>query len=386
MQSKREYVNILRAKYRKTISKKRKTELIDELVSNLGYKRKYAIYKLNLPKEKIRKKQSRNRSKRYPSSLKYPLKQVWETVRKPCSKRLKAILPELLYKLMEFKEIDITHEQYEMLCKLSTWKIDDLLKEFKYIKGKSGTKRSKYILNKKIKVRTNFNDINTPGHLEIDTVHHCGERLEGSYAVTLNNIDIETLWSEQECFLSCLKRKVISGIDTVRKRLPFTVCSLDFDNGGEFKNHMLVRYCERNDIDITRSRSYRKNDQCYVEGNNYIDVREVVGYKRYESIQEINLINDIYRNEHRLINNFFSPSMKLISKTRDGGKVTKKYDNAKTPYQRVLDNKNVDESIKVKLREEYKKLNPAQLKRDLDKKLEALSKLARVRKLNQATP
>lgn len=386
MSSKREYVNILRDKYLQAQSKQSKTEIMTELTSNLGYSRKYAIYKLNKPKEGVKIRQKRNRKKVYPSSLKFPLKKIWEINRKPCSKRLKPILPELIYKLRKFNEIAMSDEERDQLCSLSTWKIDELLKEFRVVRGKSGTKRSKYFLNKKIQVRTNFDDVNEPGHIEMDTVHHCGERLEGKYAVTLNNIDIETLWSEQECFLSCLGRKVISSVDSIRRRLPFDVMSVDFDNGGEFKNYKFMMYCEKNQIEITRSRSYRKNDQCYVEGNNYVDVREVVGYKRYESKEEIDLINDIYRNEHRLMNNFFSPSMKLLTKVREGGKITKKYDQAKTPYQRVLDSKYIDKKTKQKLTEEYDKLNPAQLKRDLDRKLEALSRLARVRKLNQATP
>jgi len=296
------------------------------------------------------------------------------------------MIPEMLEVLERFKEINVTATQKGLLTTMGTWTIDQLLKREKgnNPKGIGGTRPSKYLLNKKIKIRVNFDDVKNPGNLEIDTVHHCGERLEGEYAVTLNNIDVQTLWSEQECFLRCLKSKVISGFDLVRKRIPYPVISADFDNGGEFKNYQFVDYCRKNKIEFTRSRSYKKNDQCYIEGNNFVDVRELIGYERYETQKEVNLINDIYRNEHRLLNNFFYPNMKLKVKKRDGAKVTKTYDIARTPYQRVLES-NVSEETKNMLMKEYEKLNPAELKRNIRKKLIHLRQVSRVRKLDRAT-
>lgn len=386
MQSKKEYINILKVQYHQARRKATKSEIINELVTNLAFDRKYAITILNQPKTTLKKVQKRKRQKRYTADLILPLTIIWDILNKPCSKRLRPMIPTMLKVLERFKEIQVTATQKELLIKMGTWTIDRMLRREKGSnrKGIGGTRPSKYMLNKKIKIRVNFDDVHDPGNLEMDTVHHCGEKLEGEYAVTLNNIDIQTLWSEQECFLRCLKSQVISGFDLVRKRFPYPITSADFDNGGEFKNYEFVNYCDRNKIDYTRSRSYKKNDQCYIEGNNFVDVRELTGYERYETKEEVDLINDLYRNEHRLLNNFFYPNMKLKVKKRDGAKVTKTYDTARTPYQRVLES-NVPEETKKMLMKEYEKLNPAELKRNIRKKLTHLKQVSRVRKLDQAT-
>jgi len=383
MQSKKDYLNLLRARYHKAERKVTKSEIINEVLNNIGFVRKYAIVQLNKPKEGVKLKQKRNRKKIYTADLKLPLIKIWDLLNRPCSKRLKPSIPEMLNKLIKFNEIQVTPIQIVLLNSMGSWTIDRLLNNERAVRGIGGTKPSKYLLNKKIKIRVNFDDVQNPGNLEIDTVHHCGERLEGAYAVTLNNIDILTLWSEQECFLRCLRSQVISGFDLVRKRFPYSIISADFDNGGEFKNYQFVNYCERNKIKFTRSRSYKKNDQCYIEGNNFVDVRELIGYERYETKEEVDLINDLYRNEHRLLNNFFYPNMKLKVKKRDGAKVTKTYDNARTPYQRVLES-SVSEVIKSKLREEYENLNPAELNRSIRKKIIHLRQVSRVRKLDRA--
>jgi len=389
MQSKKDYLNVLKSKYHQAKWKRTKTEIINEVINNLGYTRKYAISKLNKPKESLGEKQRRKRKKIYTQDLKIPLVTIWKILNKPCAKRLKPVIEDMISILTKHKELELTSEQKRLLCKMGTWTIDNLLRAEKISKRKGlcGTTPSKYLLNKKIKVRVNFDDIDEPGHLEIDTVHHCGTRLKGNYAVTLNNIDVETLWSEQECFLNCRKKNVIEGFDKIRRRLPFELKSVDFDNGGEFKNYDFVNYCERYKIETTRSRSYKKNDQCYIEGNNYIDVRELIGYLRYGTSKEIEQINNIYRNEHRLLNNFFYPNMKLKVKKRDGAKVTKTYDYARTPYKRILES-NISEEEKKQVINLYEELNPAELKRNLDRKLRILYQLnqsSMVRKLDQAT-
>lgn len=385
MTTKKEYINIQRKKYKQTYSKRVKQAIIDEVIQTLGYNRKYAITKLNQPLEVYVKKRTRKRKKIYTPDLKPALKTIWKILNKPCSKRLKEQLPEMVKVLIKFKEIQLKEGQEELLCQIGSWSIENLLREEKrkFNKGKSGTRPSRYYLNRKIKIRTDFDDIHEAGHLEIDTVHHCGDRLVGVYGVTLNSIDIETLWSEQECFLSNTKRHVISRFDLIRKRLPFNIKSTDFDNGGEFKNYMFINYCEKNNIEPSRSRSYRKNDQCYIEGNNYTDVRDLIGYSRYDTKAEIDLINDIYRNEHRLLNNYFYPNMKLVEKKRYGGKVVKLYDKAKTPYQRLLETNSLSQDKLNEQKHIYENLNPAKLKRDLDAKLHKLAKLLRLENYNK---
>ena len=167
---------------------------------------------------------------------------------------------------------------------------------------------------------------------------------------------------------------VIAAIENIKERLPFSVLGIDSDNGAEFINAHLLRYCEQNQITFTRSRPYRKNDSCFIEQKNYSVIRRAVGYSRYDTDNELNILNELY-GYLRLYVNFFQPVRKLIKKERIGSKVIKRYDEAKTPYQRVLESPNIKEEIKVKLRKEYAMLNPAELKRKITKLQNRLLKL-----------
>ena len=167
---------------------------------------------------------------------------------------------------------------------------------------------------------------------------------------------------------------VFTGIKEIEGRLPFSILGLDSDNGAEFINAHLIRYCEEQKITFTRSRPYRKNDSCFVEQKNWSVIRRAVGYARYDTDEELSILNELYRHL-RLYTNFFQPVRKLIKKERIGSKVIKRYDEAKTPYRRVLESPNIKEEIKVKLRKEYAMLNPAELKRNITKLQNRLLKL-----------
>jgi len=172
---------------------------------------------------------------------------------------------------------------------------------------------------------------------------------------------------------------VFAGIKKIEGRLPFSILGLDSDNGAEFINAYLLRYCEQNQITFTRSRPYRKNDSCFIEQKNYSVIRRAVGYSRYDTDNELNILNELY-GYLRLYVNFFQPVRKLIKKERIGSKVIKRYDEAKTPYRRVLESPNIKEEIKVKLRKEYAMLNPAEIKRKITK---LQNKLLKLNVLNQ---
>ncbi len=140
---------------------------------------------------------------------------------------------------------------------------------------------------------------------------------------------------------------------------------MDSDNGGEFINDELKRYSEKHKITFTRSRPYRKNDSCYVEQKNYTAVRRYVGYFRYDTQVELELLNQLYRVLCPYLN-FFQPQMRLIEKVREGSRVTKRYDEPRTPYRRLLESPDVDGLTKKKLKRQYAKLNPAKLIREIN--------------------
>jgi hypothetical protein len=210
------------------------------------------------------------------------------------------------------------------------------------------------------------------GNIQLDLVEHCGASASGEYINTLSNTDIAYGWWEGEAVMGRGQERTLGAISQARGRYPFDWREIHSDNGSEFINAHLFNYTEKEGLDFSRSRPYKKNDNCLVEQKNWTHVKKFVGYLRYDTEAELNILNDLYRNELRLFKNFFQPVIKLISKVRVGGKIHRKYDVAKTPHQRVMGSKDVLENKKQELKKVYLSLNPAQLKRTIDAKLDML--------------
>lgn len=389
-QSKKEYLVVIRSRYKSCKSRKEKSVIITEVVTNLKVVRKSAIRLLN-QKILVRRKTIRSRKQIYGYDLVKPLKEIWDASGHPCSKRLKPQIPEMIKKLKSFNEIRLYENQEELLKQMSTFTIDSLLEAERDISkkeyGLSGTKRSP-LLKTLIPIRTNFNEEETkePGHTEMDCVLHCGESLSGQYAETLNILDIATHWNEKKIFLNKTKAKIVGAFHEMRtKQFPFPILSTDFDNGFEFVNWVLKGYCDRNNINYTRSRSYHKNDQAHIEGKNYQSVRRVTGYDRITDPSLVVMIDDVYQNEHRLLTNYFYTTLKLKEKVKIDGKNKKRYEGARTPYQRVMESDKIAKDIKDRLREEYGRLNPAALQRSLRRKLDKIKDYRSVTILNLVT-
>jgi len=208
-------------------------------------------------------------------------------------------------------------------------------------------------------------DDERPGFTEVDLVAHCGESTRGEYLHSLDMVDIATRWVELAALPNRGQATVSAAIERCQHRLPFALLGLDSDNRSEFINANLVRYCDAQRITFTRPRPYRKNDQAHVEQKNWTAVRQMVGYDRYEGEAAYRALEALYV-PLRLYLNFFSPVMVLVSKERNGAKVTKRYDQAKTPYQRVLNSPHIDDQAKARLRTQYLSLNPAELLRQIE--------------------
>ena len=159
-----------------------------------------------------------------------------------------------------------------------------------------------------------------------------------------------------------------------RSRSPIPWIEIHPDNDTSFLNWHLFRYVKQENLGFSRSRSYKKNDNCLVEQKNGSHVRKHVGYLRYDTEEELEILRDVYRNELRLFKNFFQPQIKLISKVRTKGKIHRKYDKAETPYKRIIKDPDISKETKQKLNLIYESLNPAELKRAIDKKLDNLYK------------
>jgi len=270
--------------------------------------------------------------------------------------------------LERFGEIRLEDEVREKLLAVSAATCDRLLcseRRKLEIRSRHKTKPGS-LLKHQIPVRT-FSDWNEGrvGFLEIDLVGHDGGVTSGDYCQSLDATDVRSGWTELRALRNKAQVWTQEAIDDVRQKLPFPLLGLDSDNGSEFINAHLLRYCEEHEITFTRSRPWRKNDSCYVEQKNYTAVRKYVGYFRYDTDEQLLLLSRLYE-VLCLYLNFFQPQARLKEKVRQGSRVKKRYDEPKTPYQRLMENQEVDELTKRKLRRKYKKLNPAQLMREIN--------------------
>lgn len=387
MATKKEYIQTLRIRYVNANNRRSKSLIIDEVCANLSKDRKSVIKILNGKGFQDRRRKPVRRPVKYEYKLHIPLSQIWEIAGKPCSINLKPKIPELIKKLEQFEEIKIYEKEKILLCSMSTFTIDRLLKVGRHRqvgKGVNGTKKSP-LLKSLIPIRTNFHEVKEPGHLEQDCVLHCGNSNSGTFAETLNTMDIDTHWLELSAFLHKTNVKTIGAFHEQIDRFPFKIKSTDFDNGIEFVNWKMKEYCDKSKILYTRSRSYHKNDQAHIEERNGHRVRNYIGYGRIETQDIVDLLNNIYQNEFRLLNNFFFSTRKLKEKKKVDKKYSKKYEVAKTPYERVLASKTIKGITKIRLMQEYYKLNPAELKRNLDIKLMKLNEMIWVSKTNLST-
>jgi len=377
LNSKRELVEVVRARYLKA-SKSEKQKILDEFTSATGYHRKYAIRVLKNQLQKCPKRKRTGYKTIYRGEVVQALKQIWEIYGQICSKRLQPFLPEGIRVLERCQEIKLSQDTQELLLRISSASIDRCLRPVRLQRphGLSTTKPGSLLKNL-ISVRTFTEwDEERPGFLEIDLVAHCGNTTEGQYLNTLTCTDLATGWTDVTALLHRSQEAVSEAIHVVRQRLPFPLLGIDSDNGSEFINDLLYRYCLNQKITFTRSRPYQKNDQAHVEQKNWSVVRHTVGYDRWETPQELALLESIYDDLRRYIN-FFQPSCKLIAKERLGNQTLKRYDPAKTPYQRVLERKDISLESKARLINLYVQLNPAELRRRIDQKTAILWKISR---------
>ena len=381
-QSKREYLLAVWFRYQKA-PRKGKSKILDELCANCHYNRKYAIrilQRFKHPKPpRTRKKPGRISKYKHPEFIQV-LKHIWIAANLPCGKRLKTILA-LWREAYQTQFGALPNEILGKLSSISPATIDRILKPTRHLyrgKGRCATKPG-LLLKHHIPIKTNQWDERRPGFLEADTVHHCGTSLAGLYAVTLDTVDIATEWSEQRATYGIGHHDIFEQIKEIERSLPFSLLGLDCDNGGELLNKNIYRYLthRRAPVQFTRSRPYYKNDNAHIEGKNWTHIRQWLGYRRFENPEIVRLLNDLYRKEWRLFHNFFMPSMKLVEKKRIGSKIMKIHDNPKTPYQRILESKFIPNKTKRALKEQFKTLNPFQLRKTIDEKIARIHSLAR---------
>jgi hypothetical protein len=337
MKARQEVTKTTAGQYRGA-GKKEKSRILDQFVSTTGYSRWYARLVLRHEGRRLQtdkrtillavreQAKKRKRASFYDEKVQTALIKLWRIMDHICGKRLQPLLPELIHILERHNEFSCDRETKAKLLRISAASIDRLLQpeRRKYeLRGRAGTKPGT-LLKKQIPIRTFAEwDEQQPGFVEIDLVAHDGGVGAGDYCQTLDLTDVATTWTETLAVRNKAQAWVFAALKEIRQKLPFPLLGIDSDNGSEFINTYLVEYCQQQKLSFTRSRPYRKNDNCFVEQKNYSVVRRAVGYQRYDTELQLRLLNELYATL-RLYSNFFQPTMKLKSKERVGSKVTKR--------------------------------------------------------------
>lgn len=376
MTTRKELIEAVRARYRDASTSER-TRILDEFVAVTGYHRKHAIRVLGLGDLQKRPPPARNRL--YDEAVRQALIILWEAGDRVCGKRLKALIPVLIEAMERHGHLDLDAVIKAKLLQVSAATIDRALGDTRSrIDGQR--KRRKGVgtaIRRSIPVRT-FSDWRDPPHgfFEVDMVEHCGGgRSGGDFVHSLVLTDISSGWTECVAMPVRNQSLIVEALSLVAAALPFAMLGIDTDNDSAFMNQTVFDHCKDNGLEQTRSRAYKSNDQAWVEQKNGAIVRRLVGYGRLSGLAATQALARLYSSS-RLYINFFQPSFKLKSKTREGAHVSKKYHAPATPCDRLLASPCVSEALKTKLREQFSGLDPVRLLRDIRAAQQVLSDIA----------
>lgn len=373
--AKREYLLEIRKRYF-VATKLEKKQILNEFCLICEYNRKYAIRLINtrdMPKRSY-KRPGRKKKYHHPEIIEF-IRYLWVSTNLICSIRLKAAIPIWL----PFYPKYLTDEYIELLTSISASTIDRILRKIRrrYKKLGFSTTKPGSLLKKHIPIKTNQWDEHSPGFVEADTVAHCGNSTAGQYVNSVQIVDIYSGWSEVRASWGKGERGVFEALRNIEVSLPFKITGFDSDNGNEFLNRNLLKYFlnKRPKVSFTRSRPYHKNDNAHIEQKNWTNIRQYLGYERFDNPKITGMLNILYANQWSLFfsegsfGNFFLPSVKLIDKSHEGSKIVKKHDNPKTPYQRLIGSDNVARKTKKQLKSIFEKQNPFLLQQAIRKQV-----------------
>lgn len=382
--ARREYVRHMQGRYKNAQTRKAKSRMLSEASENLECHRKHAVRLLNAKDVKL-DKPWRHREPVYPDRLVRILEEIWEKSQQPWSVRLKELL--VLWILWIRRRWKLSREEERQLLAMSPATIDRRLAAYKLKRSRKiyGKTKPGRWLRQTIPIQTESWNVPEPGWLEIDTVSHSGQSAEGTFAYTVNQTDLFSGWTECRATLGKDAREVVAVLEEMRQEMPFELKGLDSDNGEEFINWHMERYCRSLNIQRFRSRPYKKDDQAHIEQRNWTHVRKLIGWDRYDTEVAVAALNDLYRNEWRLFCNLYLPSVKLQNKIRIGSKIKRVYDSAKTPLDRLLKSGMGDKDKLEALRQLREKTDPFDLSAAIDKKLMAIWTYASKARLQSAS-
>jgi hypothetical protein len=366
--SKLDYLQSLKPAYRNA-NRQNKKAILDVAKTFTGYHRTYIAYLLRNSRDLLADKPQRlrNRRRRYGPDVVSAVLTIQHALAGACGELVQPALSEMADKLEAFGHLKLTDDTKAKLGTVSLSTVKRMLKankERSYTKLKlQGTTKAGDLLKAQVAVRIGFWDETEPGFFEVDTVAHNGSDPAGTFVFTVNMTDVLLGWTEPFSIMGKGEKATVAAIEDVRSGLPYAIVGIDSDGGGEFINWHLKRYTKRLKINFTRSRAYHSDDNAHIEQKNNVAIRWTVGYARYDTPEQLRLLNQLFRGPWRLYFNFFLRTRKVTSRSYDKltGKTKHVYDKARTPYQRVLDHPNIPEATKDKLRAQYATLDPMKL-------------------------
>jgi hypothetical protein len=359
-------------------SRREKSVMLGEFCAATGYHRKHAVRLLrHAPDPDSLKVRRPGRPPSYGPAAVAALVKIWEAAGYPWSVRLRALLP--LWLPWARRRLRLGKPVEQTLLRMSPRTMDRRLRPYRqrtrrrlYGRTKPGT-----LLRHQIPIQTQAWDTQDPGFGEMDLVSHSGPSAAGEHLHSLNLTDLATTWVESRAVMGKGELGVARALGEIAETLPFALKGLDSDNGSEFINHHLQRFCQRRHIRFTRSRPYKKDDNAHIEQKNWTHVRKLVGWDRYDSHEALAALNDLYRNELRLLMNLFLPSVKLLRKVRRGSRLQRHYDAPRTPLDRLLQTRQGSARKIAELKRLRATLDPFELSAAVERKLERLFALAR---------
>lgn len=376
--SRMEYLQSIYARYHQA-TKKEKSLILDEFCKVCHFHRKHALRLLGNALPSARHPRIRRRPTfTYSPVVLHAARMIWKASGYLCGQRLKEAIPQWLPALQ--KRLSLSDKTRQQLLSISARQLDARLKPYKMALKRRfySTTRPGRLLKSMIPIRTFNGNIKAPGFLEIDLVAHCGGSLEGDFLWTLTATDIHTGWTDRYAVFGKGQSNVFDGLKAIQARLPFPVRGIDSDNGEEFINHHLLRFCRnaRPPIAFTRSRPNKKNDNPHVEQKNFTHVRAFLGSQRWESPQAQELLNALYAQELLWFQNLFQPSTKLKAKVHIGSKVHRSYETPRTPLKRLLASRGFNRTNAKAFLHHQTTIDPFELSQTIDEKLAALRRLA----------
>src|SRR3954449_1571051 len=361
--------------------------ILDEFTAITGFHRKH-VMRLLRAGQPSRRSGTRPGRRAYDDATREALIVVWEASDRICGKRLRPLLPDLVEAMERHGHVQLAPEVRARLLAMSAATIDRALRDVRRQAGTATRRRSapSAAIRRRVPVRT-FNDWDDPppGYVEADLVAHSGPVARGSFVQTLVLTDIATGWTECAPLLVREQRLLTEVLSELRKLLPFGLLGLDTDNDSVFMNETVRDYCLAANVEFTRCRPYRKNDQAWVDQKNGSVVRRSVGYRRFEGLEAATVLARLYA-ALRLFVNFFQPSFKLAAKARDGAKVTKRYHPPATPYQRLLADARTSEEVRHRLEALCGTLDPVRLLQQIRAAQQELVNLADALVTGDVTP